>query len=97
MTNATSDRIIISDASFRAIVPLCHELKRDTKLILLQEPNQLQMPDHVSHMFLYNPSDRLLSAFKQPHREANLIYQFRDPMTHLVVSLYAAKSDSNPI
>jgi uncharacterized membrane protein len=95
--NAVSDPLVISDVPFRVIAPICHELKRDTKLILLQEPNLLQIPDTWSSVFLYNPSDRLLSALKQQNTESNLIYQFRDPMSNLVVSLYQLESRHNAL
>jgi uncharacterized membrane protein len=86
--NTAPQPIVISDVPFYAIVPFTHEIKRDTKLILLQDPNLLQIPDGFSHVFLYNPSDRLLSVLKQQNIELNLTYQFKDPMTQFAVSLY---------
>jgi hypothetical protein len=97
ITNSTPSPLVISDAPFSLIVSLCHELNRDTKLMLLQEPNIPQIPDHFSHVFLYWPSDRLLATVKQQNAEANLIYHFRDPMTQLVVSLYQFISKSTGV
>jgi uncharacterized membrane protein len=94
ITNAAPHPLIITDAAFSAIVPLCHELKQDTKMILLQEPDLLQIPDNFSHVFLYNPGERLLFTLKQQNAESNLIYQFRDPTTKLIISLYQINLDS---
>lgn len=86
MTNAVPQPLIIADAPFGGIVPFCHQVKASTKFILLKEPHSLDIPDTFSHVFLYNPSERLL-ALNQP-QTPTLIYKFTDPMTELVVSLY---------
>lgn len=88
ITNATEQPLIISDVAFSGIAPLFHEVNPDTRLLLLSEPTPLQIPDQFSHVFLYNPSDHLLSTLEKLNRKPELIYQFRDTMTQLTIPLY---------
>ncbi|OLP16038.1 hypothetical protein BST81_22665 [Leptolyngbya sp. 'hensonii'] len=91
ITNSVSQPLIISDVPFSGIVPFCHEVKSSTKFILLSDPKSLQIPENFNHVFLYNPSDSLLSVVERGERgslKSALIYQFRDSMTKLAISLY---------
>ncbi len=89
--NSTAHPLLISDVPFHGVVPLTHELKPETSMILLPDPALLNIPEGVHNIFLYNPSDRLLSQVKQRGFESTLAYQFHDQLTKLNISLYQAK------
>ncbi len=71
--NQVSHPLVISDERLGLIMPLAHQLKSDTNLILLQEPNSLKIPEHFNQIFLPNPSDRLLSVVKQKYGVPEII------------------------
>mgnify|MGYP003434210110 FL=1 len=84
--NQTSDALVISDLPLGAIMPLSHRLDRDVKLLLLTEPDKLEIPPNFPTIFAYHPSDRLQAELKARSYTSELVYQFQDKS--LVLSLY---------
>lgn len=79
---------MISDRTLYEIMPFSHQLNLNTKMMLFPQPDSLNIPDDFNNVFFYNPSPSLLSAIKQKNFEVKLIYQFKDSITSLVISLY---------
>jgi hypothetical protein len=57
--------------------------------------NHLDLPDEFSQIFLYNPSDQLLSLAKQQNAEPQLVYYLRDPATTHQFFLYQINFSQN--
>jgi uncharacterized membrane protein len=84
--NQTSNVLVISDLPLGAIMPLSYRLDRDIKLLLLSEPEKLEIPPNFKNIYAYHPSDRLQAAMKARSYTSQLVYQFQDKS--LVLSLY---------
>jgi uncharacterized membrane protein len=86
--NHTPQPLLISDASLTQILPLSYKLEPKVRLMLLTEPNTIpHFPDTFSDVFIYNPSENLLTKLKQAQNmPIELIYRFRE--NSLVISLY---------
>jgi uncharacterized membrane protein len=80
--------LIITDMPFGVVAPLSHQIKPDSKLLLLSNTKDLKIPDGFSRVFVHNPTDNLLSALEQQGKKLKLTYRFTDPTTTLVISLY---------
>jgi uncharacterized membrane protein len=87
ITNSVAQPLIISDVAWSGLAPFSHEVKPETRFILLTDPAALELPDS-SNAFLYNPSQRLLSTVAQQKLDPVLVYQFNDPTSKLEISLY---------
>lgn len=86
--------LVISDRSLDAILPFAKELQPQINMQLLSHvaPAHLDLPDGFSHIFLYNPSEHLLSLAKQQNIELTLVYSLQDPATTNQFSLYQIRS-----
>jgi len=88
IVNQTSQPLLISDARLTQILPLSYKLEPKVSLMLLTETNTVsQFPHNFSDVFVYNPSEQLLTKLK--HTQATpikLIYEFRE--NSLIISLY---------
>lgn len=88
IVNQVPQPLLISDARLTQILPLSYQLEPKVRLMLLAKPTIVsQLPGGFSDVFLYNPSEQLLSNLKQVQTiQTKLIYQFRE--NSLVISLY---------
>jgi uncharacterized membrane protein len=95
--NQTTHPLVISDVPLGGVgvIPLSHRLNPTVRLLLIAEPNIPQIPENFTHVFLYNPSEKLRSELEQKQNmKTELVYQFRE--NSLVVSLFCVdmlKSD----
>ncbi len=78
--------LLITDMPLGMVMPLSHRLDSQTQLLLMTEPESLQIPTGFRDVFVYNPSDRLRAELERRRVDPELVYQFRD--NSLVVSLY---------
>ena len=86
----TSHPLVISDMPLGFIMPLARELKPQTNMQLLGAVvfDRLDLPDQFSHIFLYNPTEHLLSLVEQQYAKPALVYYLRDPATTNQFFLY---------
>jgi hypothetical protein len=78
---------VIFDERLSMILPLVHKLNLETQLIWVQQPESLDQTPLVHNIFVYNPSEKLLSYLQQkPQFQLELVYQFQD--LALKVNLY---------
>jgi uncharacterized membrane protein len=92
-----SHPLVISDMPLGMVLPLARELHPQINLQLLGATpfNHLDFPNEFSQIFLYNPSDRLLSVAKQQNTQPKLVYYLRDPATTNQFSLYQLNGSKN--
>ena len=87
--NQSSQRLIITDVPIGLILPLSHELKKDTKMMLLKKSdNTFDLSDISGDKFVYNPSPKLLSSIEQKNFSKELVYQFEDETTGFKLPLF---------
>lgn len=77
IVNQAPHPIVISDMPIGVVLPLSHQLKPQTKLLLLPEPETLILPDGFSDVFVYHPSQRLQSVLQQRGIESKPVYRFK--------------------
>ncbi|NJL56327.1 hypothetical protein HC928_15000 [bacterium] len=59
-----------------------------THVLILEETESFYLPDGFENVFLFAPSDRLLSEVSERGVKSELVYQFRDPTTNFELTLY---------
>ena len=76
INKATHPLIISDDDIVFGLMPLNYRLDNHVRLMLVTQPNKVAIPDGFSDMFLFSPSQELLS-FLQEKRESQIkpIYQ----------------------
>jgi uncharacterized membrane protein len=89
--NQAASPLIISDVRFTRILPLSHKLDPKVRFMLLTEPkNEFPSLDQFSDVFIYNPSEQLLSKLKEKNdAQPNVVYEFKEGS--FVVPLYKIK------
>ena len=90
IVQATPHPLVVSDMPLGFVMPLARELQPQTQMQLLGTIafDHLDFPDQFSHIFLYNPSEHLLSTVKQQYSKPELVYYLRDPATTNQFFLY---------
>lgn len=90
IVQATPHPLVLSDMPLGIVLPLARELPPQIHMQLLYgvDLKQLELPGGFSDLFLYNPSDHLLSLAKQQNIEPELVYYLRDPATTNQFFLY---------
>jgi uncharacterized membrane protein len=89
--------IVISDLSFYESFRFAHQFNPDVHLLFLRNPETFNVPDGFQHIFLFAPSDQLLSIIQQQSLNPKLVYQFTDLSTQFTLSLYRIDLNSSPI
>lgn len=86
--------LVISDMPLGLVMPLARELQPQTNMQLLYDVDfdHLTLPNRFSQIFLYNPSDHLLSVAKQQGAKPKIVYYLRDPATTNQFFLYQLSS-----
>jgi uncharacterized membrane protein len=83
-----SQPLVISDMSFYESFRFAHQFDPNVHLLLLDDPNSFKLPNGFQHVFLFAPSDQLLSITQQQSLHPKLVYQFTDNSTQFTLSLY---------
>ncbi len=94
IVNSHARPLLISDVPFGAIAPLAHELKAETRILLLAESDALRLPGKETEVFLYNPSPRLRAQVRAQGFRIPRTYRFRDDLTRLEVTLHRLQPDT---
>jgi uncharacterized membrane protein len=89
IVNQAERPLIVSDMAIGNVMPLAHRLRADAGYLLTYDPATLQIPTDRP-IFAYNPSEPLLAQI-QKYGSLQEVYQFRDAVTGLVISLYELK------
>ncbi|WP_143467702.1 glycosyltransferase family 39 protein [Leptolyngbya ohadii] len=84
--NRSSNPLVISDMPLGVILPISHRLHPETRYLLLTEPESLTLPEQSNPVFVYNPTDRLITAIQQQNIQPEIVYQFQDDT--FIFSLY---------
>lgn len=82
--------LVISDMPLGLVMPLARELQPQTNMQLFYGVNfdHLDFPNKFGQIFLYNPSEHLLSVAKQQNAKPEIVYHLRDPATTNQFFLY---------
>lgn len=91
--NQSNRSLLISEMPIGMVLPLCHRLNPDVRLMLVSDPASLKLSNDSGNLFVYQPSDRLQLRLKQQGFQPELVYEFRDKS--LAISLYRLASHTS--
>ena len=78
LVNQADRPLVISDCCPIELLAFSRWLEPDVKLLLLQDPKAVSLPEGFSQLFLINPSQQLQDILVQRHQALKLLYKDRN-------------------